>query len=342
MMAVTHAAISAAAVGLSLSTVDPGVLAIAIAASQIPDIDTSTSLIGQILWPISRWIEKRYPHRSVTHSLIFTVGLALISIALWWCYQIDVKMAIALPLGHLVACFSDTFTKAGVQLFWPSPLWCVFGLNPKRRLTTGGTGEYWVLAIAAAVLIAAINLSGTGGPTALVGTSLGLRSNAIETYQQSSASNHIYANVTGTFAADSSTADGKYFIVAADGSEFILFKKKQVFKTNQNVIPTRLTAAVGSPASSSVQTLEFDDEVFSIAPPQNTLVFVTGELLIDDPELIRIPANPKQFEVAKLTGDKINFSYCPLEKAIALLKDQVVSGSLEAKIFTPTPDVREK
>jgi hypothetical protein len=72
------------------------------------------------------------------------------------------------------------------------------------------------------------------------------------------------------------------------------------------------------------------------------LVFVTGELLIDDPELIKIPANPKQFEVAKLTGDKINFSYCPLEKAIVLLKDQVVSGSLKAKIFTPTPDVREK
>jgi inner membrane protein len=114
MMAVTPAAISAAAVGLSLSTVDPGVLAVTIAASQIPDIDTSTSSIGQILWPISRWIEKRYPQRSVTHSLIFTAALGFISCGLWWRY--DVKLAIALPLGHLVACFSDTFIKAGVQL----------------------------------------------------------------------------------------------------------------------------------------------------------------------------------------------------------------------------------
>jgi hypothetical protein len=38
------------------------------------------------------------------------------------------------------------------------------------------------LAIAAAVMIAGINLSATGGSTALVGTSLGLRSNAIEVY----------------------------------------------------------------------------------------------------------------------------------------------------------------
>jgi hypothetical protein len=180
-----------------------------------------------------------------------------------------------------------------------------------------------VLAITAAVLVAAINLSVTGGPTALVGTSLGLRSNAIETYQESSASNHIYADVTKTFAADSSTADGKYFIVAAEKNELILVKNKQLFKTNQTIIPSRLTTTVGLPVSSSVQSLEFDDEVFSIAPPQNALVFVSGELLIDDPDLIKISANPKQFEFAKLTGDKINFSYCLLEKAITLLKDQI-------------------
>ena len=340
MMALTHAVISCAGISLILTTNDPMHLALAIAGSQLPDIDTSTSAIGQILFPISNWIENRYPHRSVTHSLIATIAIALLSAPLY--FYFDWKTWLCLPLGHLISCFSDVFTKQGVQLFWPHPAWCISVSNPNRRLKTGGTGEYWVLAIAAAVLIAAINLSGTGGPTALVGSSLGLRSNAIETYQKSSASNHIYADLTGTFAADSSTGDGKYFIVSAEGSEFILFKDKQVFKTNQNIIPSRLTTTVGSPASSSVQTIEFDDEAFLIAPPQNVLVFVTGELLIDDPDLIKIPANPKQFEVAKLTGDKINFSYCPLEKAIALLKDQVVSGSLEAKIFTPTPDVREK
>ena len=340
MMALTHAIISTAGISLILTTSDPIHLALAIAGSQLPDLDTSTSTIGQILFPISNWIENRYPHRSITHSLIATLAIVILASPLY--FYADWKTWLCLPLGHLISCFSDVFTKQGVQLFWPHPAWCISVSNPNRRLKTGGTGEYWVLAIAAAVLIAAINLSGTGGPTALVGTSLGLRSNAIETYQQSSASNHIYADVIGKFAADSSTADGKYFIVAANGSEFILFKDKQVFKTNQSLIPTRLTAAVGLPASSSVQTLEFDDEAFSITPPQNASVFVSGELLIDDPDLIKIPANPKQFEVAKLTGDKINFSYCLLEKAIALLKDQVVSGSLEAKIFTPTPDVREK
>lgn len=335
MMALTHAVISTAGISLILTTNDPLHLALAIAGSQLPDIDTSTSTIGQILFPISNWIENRFVHRTITHSLIATIAIAILASPLY--FYADWKTWLCLPLGHLISCCSDVFTKQGVQIFWPHSTWCISVSNPNRRLKTGGTGEYWVLAIAVLILVAAIKLSNTGGPTNLVGTSLGLRSNAIETYQQSSSSHHIYAEITGTFAADSSSAHGKYFIVTADGSEFILLKDKQVFKTNQSIIPTRLTTTVGSPASSSVQTLEFDDEVFSIAPVENALIFVSGELTVDDPELIKIPPSPKQFEIARLAGDKIVFSYCPLENAIMLLKNQVVTGLLEAKIFTPKP-----
>jgi inner membrane protein len=182
MMALTHSIIAAAGVSLIFTTANPLHLALAIAGSQLPDLDTSTSTIGQILFPISNWIENRYPHRSITHSLIATVAIALFSIPVY--FYIDWKTGLCLPLGHLLSCFSDVFTKQGVQLFWPHPAWCISVSNPNRRLQTGGIGEYWVLAIAAAVLIAALNLSQTGGPTALVGSSLGLRSNATEIYQK--------------------------------------------------------------------------------------------------------------------------------------------------------------
>ena len=64
------------------------------------------------------------------------VGYLVIA-ELFWAY-------IALPLGHLLACFADTFTRQGVQLFWPEPVWCISVSNPRRRLMTGGPGEYWV------------------------------------------------------------------------------------------------------------------------------------------------------------------------------------------------------
>ncbi len=211
--------------------------------------------------------------------------------------------------------------------------------NPNRRLQTGGTGEYWVLAIAAAVLIAGINLSATGGPTALVGASLGLRSNAIAVYQQSSDTNHVYAEISGTFASDSSPADGKYFIVAGEGNEFVISNKNGIFKTGINIISSRLTAEVGKPASSSVQILEFDEEEFAVAPLENALVFLTGTLVVDDPQSIKITINPRQLENAKLSGEQLNLSYCPLEVAISLLKGQYITGSLEAKIFSPKPEL---
>ncbi|MEG4406994.1 metal-dependent hydrolase [Microcoleus sp. MON2_D5] len=337
MMALTHSIIAAAGTSLILTTANPLHLALAIGGSQLPDLDTSTSTIGQILFPISNWIEDRFPHRSITHCFWATCALALVSVPVY--FYADWKTWLCLPLGHLLSCFSDIFTKQGVQFFWPYPTWCISVSNPNRRLQTGGTGEYWVLIIAIITLIGAIKLSGTGGPTALVGNSLGLRSNATEIYQTNAASYHVYAQVSGTFASDSSSADGKYFIVAGEGNEFIIHNKVGLWKTGTNLISSRLTAEVGQPASASVQLLQFDEEEFAIAPIPDTLIFLTGTLTVDEPDSIKITANPKQLEIAKLMGDKISFNYCPLETAIKLLSGQYITGSLEAKIFSPKPDL---
>ena len=337
MMALTHAVISCAGVSLIFTTNDPMHLALAIAGSQLPDIDTSTSTIGQILFPISNWIENRYPHRSVTHSLIATIAIALLSAPLY--FYFDWKTWLCLALGHLLSCFSDVFTKQGVQLFWPHPAWCISVSNPQKRLQTGGPGEYWVLAIATALLVFALNLSSSGGPTAFVGNSLGLRSNALEIYQQNSAVNHIYAEISGTFSSDSTRADGKYFIIAMDGTEFVIHSKAGIFKTGTNIISNRLTAEIGKPASSSVQSLEFDEEEFALAPVSNASIFINGTLTLDEPDLIKIPSNPKQLETVKLSGEQIKFTYCPLENASVLLKGQIVTGAIEAKIFSPKPEL---
>lgn len=345
MLAITHAAISASAVGLALSTIDPAVLAVAIAASQIPDIDTSTSSIGQILWPISRWIEKRYPHRSVTHSLIFTAALGLISFGLWWRYQIDAKVAIALPLGHIVACFSDTFTKAGVQLFWPSPLWCVFGLNPKRRLTTGGTGEYWVLVGAVAAIAINFGLINGGGLGQFTAESLGLRSGILENFQQNANNKEVFALVQGTFLADSSTADGRYFILSQAGNEFILMNRSGIYQTGLagQISATRINTELGQPSLRQILPLTFAEEeilpkLVSIAQSHpKALILVTGAITIDSPEEVSIAPKPGQLETVKLAGNQLVFNHCPLPQIINKISLQFGSGSLELKIISPSP-----
>jgi hypothetical protein len=48
-------------------------------ASQLPDIDTTESFSGRLIWPLTNYLEQRFPHRSLTHSFMATgivAGLA--------------------------------------------------------------------------------------------------------------------------------------------------------------------------------------------------------------------------------------------------------------------------
>ncbi len=122
MMAITHAEIATAGTSLILGTAEPLPLGLAILGSQLPDLDTTESTIGKIFFPLSSWIEDRFPHRSITHSLLATSFIVAIALSVGSFLLEDIKIAASLPLGHLLSCFSDTFTKQGVQLFIPFPL----------------------------------------------------------------------------------------------------------------------------------------------------------------------------------------------------------------------------
>lgn len=139
MMAITHAVISSGLTTLILGKADALTIGLSIVGSQIPDLDTSTSIIGQILFPISRKIEKNFPHRSITHSLLVTGAISLVAIASGYLFFNDTFYLIALPIGHMISCFSDTFTKQGVQLFYPNPAWAISVSNPHKRLRTEST-----------------------------------------------------------------------------------------------------------------------------------------------------------------------------------------------------------
>ena len=333
-MALTHCAIAAASVSFALGEVSPLVTGLAILGSQLPDLDTSTSLIGQICFPISTFIEERFPHRSITHSLLATAFFALLSFPLYYLHYLELKPWLALWLGHLVACFSDTFTKQGVQLFFPSPVWCVCGSNPNRRLTTGSPTEYWVLAGAIALFIVNIKLTSGGGIVQTASQQLGLKTGILKAYNAAADSHHVYAEVDGVLAIDSREADGKYFIIGVEGSDLIVQQGEDIFKTGSQLITNRLTTTVGGSANTIIQTLTFDDEdaIASILELQtaygNAAIYLTGSLTIDFPEEVKIKLEPEEYTVIQLNGSSLSLSWCPIEEALNYLKDQYAVGTL--------------
>ena len=331
MMAVTHAAIATAGASLLLGTAQPLPLALAVLGSQLPDIDTTTSIIGQVLYPLSSWIEDRYPHRSVTHSSAATVAIATVAVAVGAALG-DIKPWLALPLGHLLSCFSDCFTRQGVQLFWPDPAWAISVSNPKRRLRTGGPGEYWVLSVAVALLLLGIWLAGTGGVTGQVNQSLGLRDGAMATYNANAASAEVYAEIIGVWADDRTRADGRYLILDAVGNEFVVTDGQGVYQTGKQLLVDKLTTATGAAMVRTTQTLTLSDEdvvsrLQALRMANLTArVYVSGSLTVDFPEDVRPAVLPRQLPAVTVVGESVELQYCDLEVAIALLTDQWATG----------------
>ena len=345
-MAITHAAIATAGTSFALGTADPLLLGLSIIGSQLPDIDTTTSTIGKIFFPISSWIEDRYPHRTITHSLLATASLTVVSFFVCFLLgDISFKLAIALPLGHLLACFSDTFTKQGVQLFYPDPAWAISVSNPRRRLKTGGAGELWVLGSAIAILVFSIYLVNGGGVTQKVSQSLGLKDGVIRIYNQNAATHHVYADIKGVWARDRTSASGKYWILGTEGSEFIISDSQGIYKTNDQIVIERVSTSVGQRAETEIRSLSFNDEE-AIAPLEalkhshnDAALFVNGSVSVDFPEDISDPVEPKQIDKVSLIGEKLKFSYCPIDMAISSLRNQYAIGNIEVKIISPEPNL---
>lgn len=101
----------------------------------LPDVDHIKSFIGKIFYPIAKYLNRKFGHRTITHSLIFYVILGLIISAIeqitnhtsyitsiyYWSYG-----------SHLIF---DMVTKQGIPLFYPfkkNP--CVIPANPYYRL----------------------------------------------------------------------------------------------------------------------------------------------------------------------------------------------------------------
>ena len=144
MLTVTHAALAIASTSLFMGTADPWVLGTAAVASQFPDVDTTGSVLGRIFYPVSRWLEARFPHRSVTHSFLVTGLLAIVLLPLWFWGKPEFYCA--LLIGYWMGWFGDVFSKPGVAAFFPNQARLVIPANPRLRLSTGSKSESIVLA----------------------------------------------------------------------------------------------------------------------------------------------------------------------------------------------------
>ena len=340
MLRSARSAIALSGTSLVLGTGQPLPLGLAILGSQLPDLDTTTSTIGQICFPLSNWLEDNFPHRTITHSLLATVVIAAIALPIGYHFDHLITAAV-LPFGHLVACVSDTLTKKGVQLFYPAQYWAVAGSNPRRRLKTGGAGEYWVLAIAVTVLIFSIWINNNGGIFQNLGQNLSLSDAVVKVYNENAETHHVYAEIQGFWESDRSNADGKYLILSTKGKEFIVTDGEAVYKTGAQIITSKVKTVIGGESENIIKTLSFNDEQATDKLNQlkekypANLIVVSGELTIDLPDKIDEYAKPNTMKTFDISSNKVTFDNCLLDEVVEVLEGQYAIGSVEVTVINP-------
>jgi inner membrane protein len=109
-----------------------------IVASILPDIDHTKSFIGKAFYPLAKYIDRRFGHRTITHSLIFLITIWIINWITIKYFHINPAYNVILFFSVLSHFILDMITLQGIPLFYPfikNP--CVIPGNPALRMEGG-------------------------------------------------------------------------------------------------------------------------------------------------------------------------------------------------------------
>lgn len=247
MQAATHlagAALTAAVCrGFGLEVGPPELLAL-VAGSLLPDVDTTTSGAGKFIKPISGWIESKFGHRTVTHSLLFTVLFSALLL------PFGVPVAGAMLWGILSHLLLDSLNVNGVPLLWPSRLMFWFWPSRSMRIKYGSTGESTVALVCAVVALMLWPLGSDGFNTSfrrLVASP----ETAVADYIDMRQERDVWAQVEGFNAETQEPMRGRFRIIEAVGRAGVLVEDEagnayQVAHNGQ-VVAYRIRAYGGDP-----------------------------------------------------------------------------------------------
>jgi len=335
--------ISATGVSLFLQTADYPILTVACAASLFPDIDTSKSIAGRIIPSVSRWFERRFPHRSCTHSLVASFILALVTYPIALAGYLPFDITHAINLGYFFGYFGDAFTANGCEMFWPSRVRAVWPGNRNFRLKTGSQIEYLVLAILFVNLLFISNVNANGGMMTqfnkLIGSSVGVE----QLYNQQGATHLIVAHIKGVMAKGRTTVNGDYLLIETEGKSFIVQSKEgEIYKAsttdpNAQILITRIAADVGQIATTRIEKFKLEDvdlgKTLSSYNNPKMMVYVSGNLKVDDSDNLNLPQFKNEFAYIHATGANVILEYAPLKNVISQIGDRFATGYLEIKII---------
>ena len=130
-------------------------LAVCVIGSLIPDIDNPKSLIGRLFYPLAKFLDRRFGHRTITHSMFFFLGISFVAYMIEiYTNAFDHTLSLILFFSVLSHLIIDMTTVSGVPLFYPflrNP--CVVPGNPAMRFDTRNARSELMCSVVFSLLI---------------------------------------------------------------------------------------------------------------------------------------------------------------------------------------------
>jgi inner membrane protein len=355
-------ALAVAATSLVLGTADGVVLSLSAVCSQLPDVDTTKSFSGRILFPLSSYLEKRFAHRSITHSFL---ALAIFAVVIFPVAFFGYQYYLGMVSGYFWGFFGDVFTKSGVALFYPSKVRAICPANPRLRLSTGSSAEWFVLFILIIFAILSIQINSAGGIVRAFNQGLGLPSGAIETVNQDASRYLLTAHIKGRNAITQEPIEKAYEIIQPLNQNDLLVKDElgTTYRVGNSqecqIVASQMKIERVAPITTTVTNLFFEDEELSekiaslaqaednhVNSPQNwgargaksnqNRIYLSGTLTIFDADDLILPTHIDRYDTITLQPAS-DIAYARLIAAspgevMRLLGNYYASGNLVVRI----------
>jgi inner membrane protein len=304
-----------------------------------PDIDNSKSWLGRIFPFISKPIENKFSHRTLTHSLLAIVFIWSIAVIVKILFDTGNFNPLAFAIGYTSHILIDCSSVQGVKILYPFSMRnAVFPFdtqNPEAYRVVVGSKADLALGFVFVFLTIPFAYISFKTHTKIVREIQRDINSAVRSYNELSKNFICWARLEGINTTTGDKLKGDYLIISAEKQNMLLIKEgsltlsvgKDNFK-NDIFTADILTIPKGK-ARLEIKNLSIQNQTLGNAIDINdSLLFVSGEIEFYEP-LEPIQPPPTKFEFFKQsTEHKIKLNMTTTEFIRSLnLQDKIIKSA---------------
>jgi inner membrane protein len=325
-----------------------------------PDLDNSKSWLGRIFPFISKPIENKFSHRTLTHSLLAIVFIWSIAVLVKILFFTGNFNPLAFAIGYTSHILIDCASVQGVKILYPFSMRnAVFPFDTQQpeayRIIVGSKADL-ALGFVFVFLTIPFAYISFKTHTKIVREIQRDINSAVRSYNELSKNFICWARLEGINTTTEDKLKGDYLIISAEKQNMLLIKEgsltlsvgKDNFK-NDIFTADILTIPKGK-ARLEIKNLSIQNQTLGNAIDLNdSLLFISGEIEFYEP-LEPIQPPPTKFEFFKQTTDhkiKLNMTTTQFLKSLNLQDKIIKSAKLTLKkiyletLPAPTPAVAD-